>query len=116
MINTSFQLVGTESNTVARIVNTRTSDMEFSPSSEYLAVASNCIKGGYISVVKTADFDKRESLLYSYFNPHLTKSTQGYFKVDSHSRFDLGTPHLVSVAHRIRNSAGSKIVSRIECV
>lgn len=66
---------------MARIVNTRTSDMEFSPTSDYLAVASNCIKGGYISVVKTADFGKKESLLYSFFNTERTKSTQDYFKV-----------------------------------
>ena len=80
-INTSFQLTSTERNVMARIVNTRTSDMEFSPTSEYLAVASNCIKGGYISVVKAADFDKKESLLYSFFNTERTKSTQDYFKV-----------------------------------
>ena len=84
-INTSFQLTSTERNVMARIVNTRTSDMEFSPTSDYLAVASNCIKGGYISVVKTADFDKKESLLYSFFNTEQTKSTQDYFKV-SHSK------------------------------
>ena len=85
-INTSFQLTSTERNVMARIVNTRTSDMEFSPTSDYLAVASNCIKGGYISVVKTADFGKKESLLYSFFNTERTKPTQDYFKV-FHSRY-----------------------------
>lgn len=87
VINTSFQLTLSERNTMTRIVNTRTSDMEFSPSSEYLAIASNCIKGGYISVVKTADFDKKDSILYSYFNPRQTKSTQEYFKVNSYIFF-----------------------------
>ena len=81
MINTSFQLPDLSRPNAARFVNTRTSDMEFSPSSALLAVASNCIKGGYISVLKPDELDKKEALLYSYYNSDLLKPTQEYFKV-----------------------------------
>ena len=107
-INTSFQLPSTERNAMARIVNTRTSDMEFSPSSDYLAVASNCIKGGYISVVKTADFDTQDSLLYSFFNTERTQSTQAYFKVFSFPCLDFprrNPSYHVTGSHLLRFSS-----------
>lgn len=83
IINTSFPLIIQNSNNVQemRIVNTRTVDMEFSPSSKYLAVACNCIKGGYISIIHSSSLLSDESTIHSCYNDVLNKSTQFYYKV-----------------------------------
>lgn len=83
IINTSFPLIIQNSNNaqVMRIVNTRTVDMEFSSSSSYLAVACNCIKGGYISIIHSSSFLSEESTIHSFYNDSLNKPTQFYYKV-----------------------------------
>ena len=81
-IETSFPLTMTNSNNVReiRVVNTRTADMEFSPSSD-LSIACNCIKGGFLSVIDGSSLLNNEEVVRSRFNSSLLQSTVFCYKV-----------------------------------
>ena len=83
LINTSFPLSFNNSNNTQefRVVNTRTVDMCFSSSSSFLATACNCIKGGYISILKGSSFQQNDNIINSDYNPSISKSVQMYYKV-----------------------------------
>lgn len=49
--------------------------MGFSDESN-LAVASNCIKGGFVSIVKGASLLRDDELITPFFNHHLASPTQ----------------------------------------
>ena len=82
IIETSFPLTMTNANNVQeiRVVNTRTADMEFSPSSD-LAIACNCIKGGFLSVIKGSSLLSNEEVIRSHYNSSLLQSTVFCYKV-----------------------------------
>ena len=82
VINTAFPLTSTNRNQLQeiRIVNTRTADMEFSSSSN-LAIACNCIKGGYLSIIKASSLASNEPSLHSDYNNSLSQPTHFYYKV-----------------------------------
>lgn len=77
VVNTSFQLQlrNARGEASLHVVNTRTVDMGFSDESN-LAVASNCIKGGFVSIVKGASLLRDDELITPFFNPRLTSPTQ----------------------------------------
>lgn len=77
VVNTSFQLQLRNARGEANlhVVNTRTVDMGFSDEGN-LAVASNCIKGGFVSIVKAASLLRDDELITPFFNPRLTSPTQ----------------------------------------
>lgn len=79
VINTSFQLPRNGEEQI-QVVNTRTTDLQFSSNSTYLVVASSCIKGGYVSVIKTS-FDQGETSIYPFYNSALMIPTIQYYPV-----------------------------------
>ena len=77
VINTSFQLQLRNANGESsfHMVNTRTVDMAFS-GEQNLAVASNCIKGGFVSIIKGSSLLRDDDLITPFFNVRLSSPTQ----------------------------------------
>ena len=82
-INTSFPLTFINANNTQeiRIVNTRTMDMEFSTSSN-LAIACNCIKGGFLSIIQASSLVSNEPDIRPIYNENSMHSCQVSFKVN----------------------------------
>ena len=85
-VNTSFQLPENGNRRVRglQLVNTRTSDMEFSPDERHLAVGSSCIRAGFVSVIRSPDLLKDDSLINPMFNSQLESPTVTSYRVFSH--------------------------------
>lgn len=83
VIDTTFllQLRNADGTTGFRVVNARTVDMAFS-SSNHLAVACNCIKGGSLSIMSGASLLKQDELVTPLFNTSLSKPTQLSYPVN----------------------------------
>lgn len=93
-INTSFQLTenGNRRIQALQLVNTRTSDMEFSPDERLLAVGSSCIRAGFVSVIRSSDLRKDDSLINPMFNAQLESPTVSRFRVSVRVRVDSRNP------------------------
>lgn len=58
--------------------------MEFSPDERHLAVGSSCIRSGFVSVIRSPDLLKDDSLINPMFNSQLESPTVMSYRVFSH--------------------------------
>lgn len=72
-ISTSFRSDRREHRSV-EIVDTRTTDLEFSSDSSLLAVGSGSIHAGYISVIKTSSFQRGSLLINPIYKTRYNSS------------------------------------------
>lgn len=89
VIDTTLQLQLRNADGTAgfRVVNGRTVDMAFS-SSNHLAMACNCIKGGALSIMNGASLLKQNELVTPFFNTSLSKPTQLSYPVDGFTLYN----------------------------
>lgn len=72
-ISTSFRSDQRRNRSV-EIVDTRTTDLEFSSDSSLLAVGSGSIQSGYISVIRTSSFQKGGLVINPIYNVQYNSS------------------------------------------
>ena len=66
--------------------------MEFSPDERHLAIGSSCIRAGFVSVIRSSDLRKDDSLINPMFNLQLESPTVVSFRVSFRVRMAFRNP------------------------